>query len=158
MPSLKPNHRQVLAAKAIGGKRTQYRIEGVRGLVLDVRTSGQRTWFVRHQSGGRNRRKFKWFKIGDAAVIGIRDASGKADEIIRAVQKEGRDPHGERAAARRENRTFGDLLEEWYERYALPKLRQADIDRMLYRDGPVQHPVDKNQNTIGGEGGCGPRN
>ncbi|MFN3625456.1 MAG: tyrosine-type recombinase/integrase [Hyphomicrobium sp.] len=133
MPSLKPNHRQVLAAKAIGGKRTQYRIDGVRGLVLDVRTSGQRTWFVRYQPGGRHRRKFKWFKIGDAAVIGLRDASDKADEIIRAVQKEGRDPHGERVAARRENRTFGDLFEEWHERYAMPKLKRADIDRMLYR-------------------------
>ena len=34
MPLLSRNHRQVLAARAIDGKRTQYRIDGVAGLVL----------------------------------------------------------------------------------------------------------------------------
>lgn len=132
MPSLKPNHRQVLAAKAIGGKRTQYRIDGVRGLMLDVRIGGERTWFVRYQPGGRDRRKFRWFKIGDAAVIGLRDAADKADAIVRAVQKDNRDPQTERVTTRRESKTFGDLFEDWHERYALPKLRRSDTDRFLY--------------------------
>src|SRR5690349_13723493 len=126
MPSLKPNHRQVLAAKMIGGKRTQYRIDGIRGLMLDVRISGERTWFVRYQPGGRDHRKFRWFKIGDASVISLRDAADKADAIIRAVQKDNRDPQNERVAARRESKTFGDLFEEWHERYAVPTLRRSD--------------------------------
>ena len=36
MPTLKPNHRQVLAAKAVDGKRRRYMIEGVQGIMLDV--------------------------------------------------------------------------------------------------------------------------
>jgi hypothetical protein len=49
MPSLNRNHRQISAAKPLDGRRTQYRIEGVAGLVLDVRPGGKRTWFVRYQ-------------------------------------------------------------------------------------------------------------
>lgn len=133
MPTLKPNHRQVLAAKAINGKRTQYRIEGSKGLILDVRESGQRTWFVRYQPGGRGKRKFRWFKIGDASIIGHGDASAKAESIIRAVQKDQRDPQAERVRTRREAKTFGDLFEDWHERYAVPRLKRADTDRFVYR-------------------------
>jgi integrase len=133
MPSLKPNHRQVLAAKAINGKRTQYRIAGCKGLVLDVRESGQRTWFVRYQPGGRGARKFRWFKIGDASSIGVGDATDKADAIIRAVQKDARDPQAERVKARQDSKTFGDLFEDWHERYATPRLKRSDTDRFLYR-------------------------
>lgn len=132
MPSLKPNHRQILAAKAIDGKRTQYRIATVPGLVLDVRESGKRTWFVRYQPGGRGSRKFRWFKIGDASVIGFRDAADRAEEIIKVVQKDNRDPHGERVKARRQTTTFGDLFEDWHKRYAVPTLKRADTDRFLY--------------------------
>jgi len=133
MPSLKPNHRQVLAAKAINGKRTQYRIAGCKGLVLDVRASGQRTWFVRYQPGGRVARKFRWFKIGDASSIGVGDAADKADAIIRAVQTDARDPQAERIKARQDSKTFGDLFEDWHERYAAPRLKRSDTDRFLYR-------------------------
>lgn len=59
MPSLKPNHRQILAAKLLNGKRTQYRIDGVAGLMLDVRPNGRKTWFVRCQPGGRKSRTFR---------------------------------------------------------------------------------------------------
>lgn len=133
MPTLRPNHRQVLAAKAIGGKRTQYRIDGCKGLILDVRASGQRTWFVRYQPGGRGKRTFRWFKIGDASIIGLGDASEKADAIIRAVQKDQRDPQAERVRTRRDTKTFGDLFEDWHERYAVPRLKRADTDRFIYR-------------------------
>ncbi len=75
MPALKRNHRHVIAARAIDGKRTQYRIEGVNGLVLDVRANGKRTWFVRYQPGGRKSRTFRWYKIGDATTIGLADAA-----------------------------------------------------------------------------------
>jgi integrase len=133
MPSLKPNHRQVLAAKAINGKRTQYRIAGCKGLVLDVRESGQRTWFVRYQPGGRGARKFRWFKIGDASVISVGDATDKADAVLRSVQKDARDPQAERVKTRQESKTFGDLFEDWHERYATPRLKRSDTDRFLYR-------------------------
>ena len=54
MPSLKANHRQIMAAEPIDGKRTRYRIEGVPGLWLSVCPSGKRTWYVRYQPGGRD--------------------------------------------------------------------------------------------------------
>jgi hypothetical protein len=59
MPTLKANHRQILAAKPIAGKRTRYRIEGVDGLWLHVGPSGRRTWYVRYQPGGRDSRVFR---------------------------------------------------------------------------------------------------
>lgn len=122
-----------MAAKPIDGRRTQYRIDGVRGLVLDVRPNGSKTWFVRYQPGGRSKRTFRWYKIGDAAVIGLKDASDRAEEIVRAVQKDRRDPYAERVAKERKSKTFGDLFEDWYERYALTKLKRADTDRRIFR-------------------------
>ena len=124
---------QILAAKLIGGKRTQYRIQGVRGLMLDVRPSGQRTWFVRYQPGGRKSRKFRWYKIGDARTFGLKDAMDRADEVVRAVQGENRDPHAERVAEVREGQTFGELFEDWFTRHAEPKLARASTDRTVYR-------------------------
>ena len=96
MPSLKRNHRQITAARAIDGKRTQYRIEGVAGLVLDVRPNGKRTWFVRYQPGGRKSRTFRWYKVGDASSIGLSDATERAKKVITAVEDEHRDPYVER--------------------------------------------------------------
>lgn len=134
MPSLKANHRQILAAKPIDGKRTQFRIEGARGLVLDVRTNGQRTWFVRYQPGGRKSRTFRWYKIGDARTFRLKDAMERAGEVIRAVQGENRGPNVERVALVREGQTFGELFEDWYERHAKPKLARHETDRAYYRN------------------------
>lgn len=132
MPVLKPNHRQILAAKPIDGKRTQYRIAGVKGLVLDVRKTGERTWFVRYQPGGRGKRTFRWYKIGDAGLISLKDATDKAEDVLRSVQKDGRDPHAERVKKQRESQTFGDLFEDWHKRYAVPHLKRSDSDRFIY--------------------------
>jgi integrase len=133
MPLLKPNHRQILAAKPIGGKRTRYRISGTKGLVLDVRVSGERTWFVRYQTGSRSSRKFRWFKIGDASSIGLADATKKADNIVRAVEKDSRDPQAERVQKRQDQKTFAELFEDWHARYASLRLKRADTDRTVYR-------------------------
>lgn len=133
MPILARNHRQVLAAKAIDGKRTQYRINGVAGLVLDVRPTGRRTWFVRYQQGGRNGRKFRWYKIGDASAVGLADAAERARKVMTAVETEQRDPVVERQEQIRGGLTFGDLFEDWFTRHAKPKLARAETDRTVYR-------------------------
>ncbi len=132
MPTLKLNHRQIIGARPLNNRRTQYRVAGVRGLVLDVRMSGERTWFVRYQPGGRGQRVFRWFRIGDANAISVRDAADKAQEIIRAVQKDNRDPHAERLRSRQQVKTFGALFEDWHARYAVPRLKRADTDRYLF--------------------------
>jgi len=59
MPVLAQNHRQILAAKPLAGRRTCYRIQGVPSLLLDVRPNGKRCWFVRYQPGGRSSRRFR---------------------------------------------------------------------------------------------------
>jgi integrase len=133
MPTLKRNHRQILAARPIDGKRTQYRIEGVAGLVLDVRENGKRTWFVRYQPGGRKARTFRWYKIGDATVIGLADAAERAKTVIAAVEEEQRDPYVERIEKVREGRNFGELFEDWFTRHAEPTLARAPTDRIIYR-------------------------
>ena len=133
MPTLARNHRQILAAKAIDGKRTQYRIEGVAGLVLDVRPTGSRTWFVRYQQGGREARKFRWYKIGDATAVGLADATEHAKKVVTAVQGDRRDPYTERVVKERNAKTFGQAFEDWHARHAVPKLARAETDRIIYR-------------------------
>lgn len=133
MPTLKQNHRQILAAKPLDGKRTYYRIQGVPGLLLDVRPNGKRCWFVRYQPGGRNSRTFRWYKIGDARVIGLQDATKQANKVVKAVLEDNRDPHAERVAEVREGQSFGQLFEEWFSRHAEPKLARAGTDRTVYR-------------------------
>lgn len=134
MPTLSRNHRQISSAKPIGGKRTQYRIEGVAGLVLDVRPNNTRTWFVRYQNGSRTSRRFRWYKIGDATAIGLAQATERAKSIVAAVQDERRDPVQERIETEREAETFGQLFEQWMTRYAEPRLARAGTDRIIYRN------------------------
>jgi integrase len=133
MPVLSRNHRQIMAATAIDGKRTRYRIDGVPGLRLDVSPTGKRFWYVRYQPGGRLGRRFRYFKIGDAAAVGLQAATRAAHDVINAVHVERRDPHAERLHRRNEALTFGDLFREWYERHALPNLVRSDADEIVYR-------------------------
>lgn len=81
MPSLKANHRQIMAAEPIDGKRTRYRIEGVPGLWLNVCPSGKRTWYVRYQPGGREGRVFRQYTIGDPKSVGLATATKKAHDV-----------------------------------------------------------------------------
>ena len=132
MPTLKANHRQILAAKPIDGKRTRYRIEGVDGLWLHVGPSGRRTWYVRYQPGARNDRVFRQYTIGDAKTVGLQQATKAAHNIINAVKVDDRDPVADRAAKVRKGRTFGDLFDAWYERHALPRLALPEDDKRKY--------------------------
>lgn len=133
MPVLKPNHRQILAAKPLAGKKTRYRIAGVPGLWLYVSPTGVRTWYARYQIGSGRARQERWFRIGDANSIELAKATQRAKAIVNAVDVEERDPHAERTKRRADAMTFGDLFEEWYARYAAPKLARAETDRITYR-------------------------
>lgn len=132
MPTLKANHRQILAAEPIDGKRTRYRIEGVPGLWLSICPSGKRTWYVRYQPGGRENRVFRQYTIGDATSVGLAAATKAAHDVVNKVKVHDRDPVAERVEKKREAMTFGDLFEDWYERHAKPKLARAETDRIYY--------------------------
>ena len=134
MPSLKANHRQILAAKPIGGKRTRYRIEGIDGLWLNVGPSGQRTWYVRYQPGGRKGRIFRQYTLGDATSVSLKKASDAARRIINAVKVDDRDPVAERVAKKQEALTFGEVFHDWYERHAKVKLARHETDMSRYRN------------------------
>ena len=67
------NHEVVRAAGSISGKRTEYRVEGVPGLVLRVMPSGVATWwfYYRHKLG------LKWKSGSRAWRAWPRDAGGR---------------------------------------------------------------------------------
>ena len=132
MPSLKANHRQIMAAQPLDGKRTRYRIDGVPGLWLNVCPSGKRTWYVRYQPGGREGRVFRQYTIGDAKSVGLAVATKKAHDVVNQVKVHDLDPVDVREQKQRENLTFGDLFKDWYERHAKLKLRRYETDLIYY--------------------------
>jgi len=56
--------RAVKSVSGVGGKATEFRIKGARGLVLHALPSGTGTWYVHYDvEVGRKRKREKW-KIG----------------------------------------------------------------------------------------------
>jgi len=133
VPTLKANHRQILAATAINGKQTRYRIEGVPGLWLYVGKNDTRSWYARYQVGSGKHRRERWYWIGDAKAMGLAAASKLAHDVRNKSTVEARDPHAERADKRSDTLTFGVLFNEWYERHAKPKLARVGDDHALYK-------------------------
>ncbi|MGD9786038.1 MAG: tyrosine-type recombinase/integrase [Hyphomicrobiaceae bacterium] len=134
MPTLKANHRQIMAAKPIDGRKTRYRIEGEPGLWLYVSPTGTRTWYARYQVGSGPSRTERWFRIGDARATPLAVAAKRAQEVSTAVNVDERDPHGERDAKRTKELTFGDVFDDWYRRHARPKLARHETDMTHYRN------------------------
>ena len=128
------NHKQIMAAKPIAGKRTRYTIEGVRGLVLDVFTTGRRVWYVRYEVGRGKLRRSRSFRIGNAAHVGLSDAIDKCRAVMAGVEVEGIDPQLRKRLGTIETKTFGELFESWYERHALVRLARPRDERMKYEN------------------------
>lgn len=133
MPTLKANHRQILAAKPIDGKKTRYRIEGAPGLWLYVSPTGVRTWYARYQIGSGKTRQERWFRIGDAKSVELSKAIERAKSIDAEVDVEDRDPHAERTLRRADTMTVGELYREWHTRYAVVRLARAVTDETTFR-------------------------
>jgi integrase len=97
--------------------------EKARGLVLRVQPTGQRAFKVVYSYRGRPR----WYHIGDAGKIDLENARKTAKRIAFQVS-EGRDPVGERAAARGAG-TFAELAARYVNEHAKKRnksWRQAD--------------------------------
>ena len=133
MPVLKRNHRQILAAQPIGGKRTRFAIEGVRGLLLEVSSAGKKTWYVRYQIGSGTARTIRFYRIGEATAIGVGAAIARAREVMARVDIEGADVFVEERTPNVADGTFGSLFDRWYERHALPRLARPEDEQRLYR-------------------------
>jgi integrase len=138
-------------AKAIGGRRTTYRIKSrqkdaltgkwvwviERGLELRVSPSGAATWCFTY-----------WSKIDQKAkryVIGHRDSIDPSQAVkeaakLRNAAQEG-DPHAEREARKAEQAraglTFNTLADEWLEKHATPNKKASSVyedNLMLAKD------------------------
>jgi integrase len=133
MPTLKANHRQILAAKPIDGKKTRYRIEGTPGLWLYVSPTGVRTWYARYQIGSGKTRQERWFRIGDAKSVELSKAIERTKSIDAEVDVEDRDPHAERTLRRADTMTVGEIYREWHTRYAVVRLARAVTDETTFR-------------------------
>jgi integrase len=94
------------------------------GLVLRVQPSGHRSWRVFYRHHG----EVRWYHVGNAASITIKDARRIAARVALAVA-EGKDPEAERRAERSSG-TFAEVAKIYVDSYSKRKnksWRQADF-------------------------------
>jgi integrase len=97
--------------------------EYTRGLAVRVEPTGSKSWMVYYRSSGRPR----WYRIGGASSIELKDARKLAGRILFQVA-EGKDPMAERKAERNSG-TFEELATRYVEEYSKVEnksWRQAD--------------------------------
>lgn len=135
MPALSNHPRVAAKAMAIDGRRTRYAIEGVKGLVLDCKPNGERTWFARYQVGHGENRTERFYRIGsfdpgadDYRTLG--QAIDAAADVRVDAKKHKRDRFADERAPVITGIAFELLFERWIERHAKiqKKSWQADVD------------------------------
>ncbi|MEQ1696199.1 MAG: site-specific integrase [Hyphomicrobiaceae bacterium] len=135
---LRANHVVVTNAKVRPGEsRSEWRIEGIRGLVLRCSESGSAVWWYVYQSGKATRR----IKIGDRDSTPLADAKSKALGYAKHVN-EGRDPSREKAIQREADDravTFADLYRMRLEKGADLKPRTKEFYGTCIEGAPKGH-------------------
>ena len=96
------------------GKRAYYKDTNVKGLILDVRSSGAKSFYVYKKINGRPER----ILLGSFPAISIEQARKQAHIKIGQIA-EGRNPQEEARRIRTEI-TFGELFAEYMERHSKP--------------------------------------
>jgi integrase len=98
----------------IGGKLREFRIEGVRGLVLHVLPSGTATWYLHYDVEIGKKRRRRKFKLGRVDEVGLAQATAEV-ERVRPLIREGEDPASDKIDTR--NATMcAELAEERLEK------------------------------------------
>src|SRR6516162_1425907 len=111
-----------------GVRRIDYFDEGVPGFLLEVRSSGGKTFYQRYRdSRGRERQ----FKIGSARVLTAREARTKARSILAGAVL-GNDPQKERELLR-EIPTLARFVQETYLPFAKNAKRSWRTDETVLR-------------------------
>jgi len=130
--NVKAIRRAVREAAATGAAR-EFRIDGVRGLVLLALPSGTATWYLHYDVAvGRKRRRRK-LKIGRLDDIALADAIAVAERQRPAIRT-GADPVGRRQSERHEP-TFADLVEERFAKGSpLRPATEGDYRHILAHD------------------------
>ena len=103
------NSQAVKKAGAKNGARTEWRIEGVRGLVLFCQPSGIATWFFFYTVRIGALRKLRKVQIGGRDAVTLAEARAAAEEMLRVTEKGG-DPVAD-MKAKRDAITFRKLAE-----------------------------------------------
>jgi integrase len=129
---VKAIRRAVRETAAIGAAR-EFRIDGVRGLVLLALPSGTATWYLHYDLAvGRKRRRRK-LKIGRLDDITLADAIAVAERHRPAIRT-GADPVAKHQTARHEP-TFAELVEERFaEGSPLRPATERDYRHVLAHD------------------------
>jgi integrase len=96
------------------------------GLVLRVRPTGKKSWYVVYSRG-----RPRWFYLGDASAIGLADVRRLAAKTMLAVM-EGHDPAAERKAERGAG-TFAELHQRYLDGYAKKHNKSWQQADMLVR-------------------------
>lgn len=135
---LRANALVVANAKARPGEvRSEWRIEGVRGLVLRCSDSGSAVWWFVYQSPAGTRR----IKIGARDGIPLADAKRKASELAHQADQ-GRAPTAENLPVRRDAAalvTFADLYRMRIAKGADLKPRTREFYRTCIEGAPDGH-------------------
>ena len=125
---LSSNHEATQAARALDGKLTEFRIEGVPGLVLRVSPSGGGAWwfYYRHRLG--KRWTLRKIALGDRKSVKLVDVRRAAFELKNKTEG-GSDPVAD-GLKRRDAITFQELAERRLEK----DTRLAASTRRHYRE------------------------
>jgi integrase len=94
------------------GKRNRVRDLKVRGLLLDVTSSGTKTFYVRKKVKGVS----SWHRIGEYPELSIEQARGLAGQINADIAQ-GRNPH-EKQRAENNELTLGQMFQFYIQRHA----------------------------------------
>ena len=132
------NDRAIQAARYLGGRATEYRIRGVRGLVLYVYKSGRKVFHVHYDIRIGRRRARRKPRIGDYGETTLHAARARANQMLARVDTGG-DPEEDRQAleaeAERSRFTFNDLVHDFLDDRRRRAVRSIDeIERVLRKD------------------------
>jgi integrase len=116
-----------------GGGITEFRIEGARGLVLHVLSSGSATWYLHYDVEVGKKRERRKLKIGRLDEVSLAQATREA-ERLRPLIRQGADPVSRKLDARNAL-TFAELTEERMAKgEPLRPSTQRDYGHVLQKD------------------------
>lgn len=117
-----------LFARKVAKRDRAYLVWDMRqpALALQVQPTGHRAWKCIYRFHGRPR----WYHVGDAAKLGVKDARKMATKLVAEVANE-IDPQAEKRAQRLAG-TFGELRAEYLEKYAKKRNKSwPQADRLV---------------------------
>lgn len=108
--------------------RIEYCDSETPGLLLEVRSSGAATWYLRYKTDGAT----KYISFGPLSEVTLAQARKLAKDMKAQIRVQGRDPRSE-IKAKREMLTFDELWSKHYAVFAEPRKRSFSRDEQLYR-------------------------